>query len=108
MRIESRIGSSDANPYHVIASCLAAGSSGVRERMTPPPPVTGDAYQLADAPRLPGAWPRRPSGCGSSEFARKSFGDVFVDVLATVCEREADQFHASVTDWERRRYFDLA
>jgi glutamine synthetase len=108
VRIESRIGSSDANPYHVIASCLAAGSSGVRDRMTPPTPVTGDAYQLAEAPRLPGSLTESAVRFGSSEFARKSFGDVFVDVLATVCEREADQFHASVTDWERRRYFDLA
>ena len=108
VRIESRIGSSDANPYHVIASCLAAGSSGVRERMTPPPPVTGDAYQHTGAPRLPGSLAEAAARFRSSEFARTSFGEVFVDVLSTVCEREADQFHASVTDWERRRYFDLA
>ena len=32
---------------------------------------------------------------------------LFVDVLATVCQRETELFSACVTDWERHRYFDL-
>jgi glutamine synthetase len=107
VRAESRIGSADANPYHVIASCLAAGASGIQEGLTPPPPVAADAYQLANAPRLPGSLAEAAALLRSSEFARKSFGDAFVDVLATVCQREAGLFGAAVTDWERRRYFDL-
>ncbi len=107
VRTESRIGSADANPYHLIASCLAAGASGIQERLTPPPPVVADAYQLAAAPRLPGSLAEAAALLRSSEFARKSFGDTFVDVLATVCQRETELFGAAVTDWERRRYFDL-
>jgi glutamine synthetase len=107
VRAESRIGSADANPYHVIASCLAAGASGVRDQLVPPPPVTADAYQLAEAPRLPTTLTEAAARLRASKFARESFGDAFVDVLATVCQREAGLFGASVTDWERHRYFDL-
>lgn len=108
IRIESRIGSADASPYHVIAACLAAGTAGVEQQLRPPPPVTGDAYQVDAAPRLPGSLAEAAAHLSTSEFARKAFGDAFVDVLSTVCEREAARFAAAVTDWERHRYFDLA
>ena len=107
VRAESRIGSADANPYHVVASCLAAGAAGISERLTPPPPETADAYQSADAPRLPGSLAEAVARLRSSAFAREAFGATFVDVLATVCQRETELFSASVTDWERSRYFDL-
>jgi len=107
VRAESRIGSADANPYHVVASCLAAGAAGISERLTPPPPETADAYQSADAPRLPGSLAEAVTRLRSSAFAAKAFGGTFVDVLAAVCQRETELFSASVTDWERSRYFDL-
>jgi len=107
VRAESRIGSADANPYHVVASCLAAGAAGISERLTPPPPETADAYQSADAPRLPGSLAEAVTRLRSSAFAAKAFGSTFVDVLAAVCQRETELFSASVTDWERSRYFDL-
>jgi glutamine synthetase len=107
VRAEARIGSADANPYHVVASCLAAGAAGIEGRLVPPPPVTSDAYQASGAPRLPGSLAEAAARLRSSEFARKSFGDTFTDVLATVCQRETELFSACVTDWERRRYFDL-
>jgi glutamine synthetase len=107
VRAESRIGSADANPYHVVASCLAAGAAGIAGRLTPPPPVTDDAYQSADAPRLPASLAEAVTRLRGSEFARESFGGTFVDVLATVCQRETELFSACVTDWERNRYFDL-
>jgi len=107
VRAEARIGSADANPYHVVASCLAAGAAGISERLTPPPPETADAYQSADAPRLPGSLAEAVTRLRSSAFAAKAFGGTFVDVLAAVCQRETELFSASVTDWERSRYFDL-
>jgi glutamine synthetase len=107
VRAESRIGSADANPYHVVASCLAAGAAGISEQLTPPPPETADAYQAADAPRLPGSLAEAVTRLRESAFAAVAFGGTFVDVLATVCQRETELFSASVTDWERSRYFDL-
>jgi glutamine synthetase len=108
IRLESRLGSADANPYHVVAACLAAGAQGITGRMNPPPPTPGDAYQLVEAPRLPRTLADAATRLHQSEFARKSFGDVFVNVLSTVCQQETELFQASVTDWERDRYFDLA
>ena len=41
-----------------------------------------------------------------SEFARAAFGDDVVDHYAHFHRVEIDAFHDSVTDWERRRYFE--
>jgi hypothetical protein len=52
--VENRFGGGASNPYLVMAACLAAGIDGRKNRLAPPPPVTGVAYgmdgvALADA-----------------------------------------------------------
>ena len=44
-RIEIRVADGAANPYLAIAAVLGAGAHGVREGMTPPRPIDGDAYR---------------------------------------------------------------
>src|SRR5688572_9955619 len=47
-RIEIRVGDGAANPYLAIAAVLAAGTDGVKRKLTPPAPVEGDAYRAPD------------------------------------------------------------
>ncbi len=41
-----------------------------------------------------------------STFAREAFGDDVVDHYATLYRHEQAAYDESVTDWERRRYFE--
>ncbi|MDR9395636.1 glutamine synthetase family protein [Roseovarius sp. SYSU LYC5161] len=54
-RIEHRVPGGDINPYLAFAAILGAALCGVEDGRTPPPPVTGNAYE-ADLPQLAPDW----------------------------------------------------
>lgn len=54
-RIEHRVAGGDINPYLMMAGVLGAALLGIEDNLTPPPPITGNAYEL-DLPQLPTTW----------------------------------------------------
>ncbi|QFT60510.1 Gamma-glutamylputrescine synthetase PuuA [Sulfitobacter sp. THAF37] len=54
-RIEHRVSGGDVNPYLMLAAVLGAAITGIEDAATPPPPVTGNAYE-ADLPQIPATW----------------------------------------------------
>ena len=54
-RIEHRVSGGDVNPYLMIAAILGAALIGIEDGMTPPPPITGNAYAL-DLEQIPETW----------------------------------------------------
>jgi glutamine synthetase len=43
-RIEHRVAGGDMNPYLMLAGVLGAALIGIEDGLTPPPPITGNAY----------------------------------------------------------------
>lgn len=54
-RIEHRVAGGDINPYLMFAAVLGAALAGIEDGLTPPPPITGNAYDQ-DLPRLAPDW----------------------------------------------------
>ncbi|WP_294607107.1 glutamine synthetase family protein [Roseovarius sp.] len=54
-RIEHRVAGGDINPYLSFAAILGAAITGIEEGMTPPAPITGNAYEV-DLPQLAPDW----------------------------------------------------
>jgi len=54
-RIEHRVAGGDINPYLMMAGVLGAALIGIEDELTPPPPITGNAYDL-DLPQMPVTW----------------------------------------------------
>ncbi|WP_114964981.1 glutamine synthetase family protein [Alkalilacustris brevis] len=54
-RIEHRVAGGDINPYLLIAGVLGAALNGIEDALTPPPPITGNAY-AQDLPQIPVTW----------------------------------------------------
>jgi glutamine synthetase len=54
-RIEHRVSGGDINPYLTFAAILGAAITGIDEGMTPPAPITGNAYQR-DLPAMAPDW----------------------------------------------------
>jgi glutamine synthetase len=104
-RLEWRNGAADANPYALIAASIAAGLEGVRQGMTLPPIVHGDAYSRSDLAPLPGTLDAALDALERSEFAHKIFGE-FLDVFLVLGRHESALWAGVVTEWERDRYFD--
>lgn len=108
-RVEFRLGSADANPYIALAAALASGLYGIEQAWEPLPMVTGNAYEQRHPAelQLAGNIVDAAAGLRRSQVAQSLFGAKFVEHYATTREWEGREFHKCVTDWERRRYFEL-
>jgi glutamine synthetase len=71
-RIEHRVAGGDVNPYLMLAAILGAGLIGIEGKMTPPAPITGNAYAL-DLPLLPDTWAEAIEVFETSETVRGIF-----------------------------------
>ena len=54
-RIEHRVACGDINPYLMLSVVLGAALAGIEERLTPPAPITGNAYDQ-EMPQLATDW----------------------------------------------------
>jgi glutamine synthetase len=106
LRIECRIPGADANPYLAFAASLASGLDGILNRIEPPDCFDGDIYAARHLPRVPYTLSEATSLFEASEFAREAFGDDVVKHYAHFFRSEQASFDKSVTDWERKRYFE--
>jgi len=107
VRIENRAPGADLNPYLAFAASLAGGLYGIEQRLEPPPMLKGSAYNDKDAPPLPLSLPEALERFRSSSLARRFFGDAFVDQYIAFRQWEVEKYRRAVTDWERRRYFEM-
>ncbi|MDV3130853.1 glutamine synthetase family protein [Mycobacterium sp. 29Ha] len=101
-RIELRSGASDANPYWLIASALAAVIAGLEAKSNPPPAEGGNLY-IKGVPL--------PESLGVAlELATRD--DTIADILgadsvrdfAALARSEWVEYSNEVSDWERERY----
>ena len=104
-RIENRIGEPAANPYLYIASQIASGLDGVRNKRDPGSP-SAIPYE-ADKPALPGSLMEAVTALRDNALFREKFGDEFVDYIIGIKEAEIGRFLSETNDWEHREYFDL-
>ncbi len=107
LRIECRAPGADANPYLAFAATLAAGLDGIEHQIEPPPAFEGDVYAARDLPHVPHSLHESIAALEESSFARTAFGDAVIDHYLHFFKTEQRKFDAAVTDWERRRYFEM-
>ena len=106
LRIECRIPGADCNPYLAYTAALASGLRGIEERIEPPPAFEGDVYAAADLPRVPRTLEHATERFAGSTMVRETLGAAVTDHYIKFFQVEVEAFQASVTDWERQRYFE--
>jgi glutamine synthetase len=107
-RIEHRLPGADANPYLALGAMAAGLLEGLDGGLVPPAPTTGDAYVDETLALLPATLDEAIAALAADTRLRARLGDDLVAHLL-VCLREESGYHrASVSDWERRRYLELA
>jgi len=107
-RLETRCPGADVNPYLAMAAVIAAGLHGVEKGLKlSAPPITGTNQGAENIPRAPRTLLETTRRFRESELARDWFGDDFVDHFAATREWEWRQWQDAVTDWERKRYFEI-
>ena len=106
-RVENRLPAADVNPYLGMAACLGAGVWGLEKGLELAPRVVGNAYEAESTP-LPESLGEAIGVLADSEAARDLFGDTFVDHYLVSRRHEVKEAARAVTDWDLRRYFELA
>lgn len=106
LRIECRIPGADCNPYLAYAAALASGLDGIGNKIEPPDIFDGDVYAAQHLPHVPKTLIEATSYFAKSDFAKTVFGKDVVEHYAHFFEIEQAAFENTVTDWERKRYFE--
>ncbi|MDN3522431.1 glutamine synthetase family protein, partial [Halomonas ramblicola] len=104
-RIEHRVAGADANPYLLLAVLLAGIEHGLAGELTPPAPVTGNAYEQI-APSLTNSWCRALALLEACDPLREALGEDFLEVFLANRRAERDQAMQHVSrleiDWYLR------
>ncbi len=106
LRIECRIPGADVNPYLAYAAAIASGLDGIANQIEPPAEFHGDVYTSDGVPTVPTTLSAALGRFRASADARRLLGDAVVDHYSHFLAKECEAYEASVTDWERRRYFE--
>ena len=108
-RLETRVPGADANPYLAIAAALAAGLYGIEHHLPlDQPPVTDSAYEQEVGEPLPNNLGGAAGAMRASGEVAGLLGDAFTAHFLRTRDWEWEQYLGAVTDWELRRYLELA
>lgn len=107
-RLEWRVPGADVNPYLAIAALLAAAADGIWTGSDPGEPLVGERYE-DPVPPLPTTLGESVARFRDSVFAQAAFGADVVAHYAEASRWEWELFLSpdAVTEWERRRYFEV-
>jgi glutamine synthetase len=116
IRIENRVPGADANFYLVFAGTLASGLYGIEHKLPLEDALAGNAYDAATIARalesghihtLSRNLTEATRRFEHSPIAKEYFGPDFVEHFVTTRYWEVSEYEKAVTNWDRRRYFEL-
>jgi len=90
--VECRIGGADLNPYLAFAALLAAGLSGVEQKLELEPPFVGDAYHGERLREIPKTLREATETLRGSKMLRQAFGEAVVDHYVHAAEWEQGEY----------------
>ncbi|CCX89291.1 glutamine synthetase type I [Clostridium sp. CAG:590] len=111
MRIELRSPDPAANPYLLLASCLAAGLDGIRNELPIPESVEGNIYEMSKNELEERGIEAIPSNLSKAchyfeddEFMKQVLGEHVHAKYLDAKRKEWNRFREQVTEWEIDEY----
>ncbi len=117
--IENRLPCGSSNPYLVMASVLAAGLDGLRNKIEPPAETQGIAYGLTSVTDLPNRLEHALEALEADGILRTALGEEFIKLFlavkrheigkakAAIPDYDSPDFNNTVHEWERNEYFEF-
>ncbi|MGF6312892.1 glutamine synthetase [Bradyrhizobium sp. i1.8.4] len=108
-RLEYRLAGADVNPYLALSGAIGSGILGVETDAALPASIAGDASVEMCLPsgRLPQSLSEATYRFAKSPAANELFGERFVETFSCSRRWEWEAVQHRVTDFERRRYFEI-
>ena len=104
-RIEHRVAGGDVNPYLFLAAVLGSALVGIEDKLAPPGPITGNAYEQKLA-QVPGSWADAIDAFEGSTLAPRIFDNQLVDNLIRTKRQEMRHFDELSPEEQRDLYLD--
>ncbi len=104
-RIEHRVAGGDVNPYLFLTAVLGSALIGIEDKLTPPPPIFGNAYDQ-EMPQIPDTWEAAIDLFEHSPFARRVFDPVLVENLVRTKRQELHYFKDLTEEQQLELYLD--
>jgi len=92
----------------VVAACLAGGLHGIERKIEPAPAYEGDAYAAGELQTVPASLVEAAALLERSQIARVMLGGDFVQHYVIMKRFEAEKYRQQVSQWEVRRYAEMA
>ncbi len=113
-RVEVRSVDPAANPYLAMAVILASGLDGIKNKLTPPPPVDRNIYVMSTEERVQAGVYDLPSTLGTAleqlkkdELVVQALGTHLFEHFVEAKEIEFEMYRTTVHEWEREQYMSL-
>ncbi len=110
-RVELRSPDPSCNPYLAFAVALRAGLDGVMRRLTPPPPVDANIYNMTDEELKERGIEQLPSNLYNAVLEldkdpviQEALGPHIYNRFREARLKEWDEYKIQVHDWEVKRY----
>lgn len=110
-RIELRSPDPSANPYLLLALCLAAGLDGIKRKLKVPHEVLGNIFEMTDEElasqnieKIPTNLSRAVEEMIADPFIRETLGDHVFKKYVEAKKKEWSIYRAQVTEWEINEY----
>lgn len=105
-RIEHRVAGGDANPYLLLTAILGAAFEGMEQHLTPPAPLTGNAYDQ-DLPQIPITWSEAMDHFAKGQMITRIFTQLLIENLLLTKRQEQAKSENTPTDALRALHLSL-
>lgn len=104
-RIEHRVAGGDINPYLIFTAVLGAAWIGIEDGLTPPAPITGNAY-TQDLPQLAADWETAIAAFAADPIMARIFPDELRENLMLTKRQECARLARLPRDEWWKTYLD--
>ncbi|SKC88575.1 glutamine synthetase family protein [Maledivibacter halophilus] len=105
-RIENKLPGSDTNPYITLATILAAGLDGIKNKMKPPEPCNGYTAYESKFDKLPNSLIAAVNELKKDTYFKSILGEEFIKQYISLREFEWNRYSKHISDWEIEEYLE--
>ncbi|WP_415156495.1 glutamine synthetase family protein [Maritalea sp.] len=104
-RIEHRVAGGDTNPYLVLAAVLGGALHGIKNKLSPMPPVFGNAFEQSET-FMPTNWQAAIDTFCEGKILPTIFSDQMIENFRSCKQQELNGIFRQVTDREFASYLE--
>lgn len=112
-RLELRSPDASCNPYLAFAVMFHAGLEGIRQKLTPPPPVEENVYHWEEMEKkeptaiLPRSLFEALEYLAQSQLVKETLGEYLFQKYQEIKMREWQEYCVQISPWELEKYLQL-